>query len=129
VGPARTTPTYEGKAVRAANDGLSALQTALVVVQAGQRGRVTQSYLEIILSQSEDSFSSIQNSFDSIQPPDTARADQLRDGLDKLLSDGSDGLGQLRILGRRQDGAQLAAEAKKLGATADGLEKFAKGHG
>jgi hypothetical protein len=98
-------------------------------VQAGQRGRVTQSYLEIVLSQSEDSFSSIQNSFDSIQPPDTARADQLRAGLDKLLSDGSDGLGQLRILGRRQDGAQLAAEAKKLGATADGLEKFAKGHG
>lgn len=88
-----------------------------------------QAYLETVLSQSEDSFGSIQNTFDSVQPPDTSRADQLRGRLDKLLSDGSDGLAQLRILARRQETGQLAAEAHKLVATADGLDKFAKDPG
>jgi hypothetical protein len=129
VGPARTTHAYESKAVRTANDSLSALQTALLCVQTSQRGRLTQAYLETMLSKSEDSFASIQNTFDSIQPPDTAGADQLRDSLDKLLSDGADGMAQLRILARRQDKAQLAAEAKKLTATADGLDKYARTHG
>jgi hypothetical protein len=129
VGPARTTHTYESKAVRTANDSLSELQTALLSVDTSLRGRMMHAYLETVLSQSEDAFSSIQNTFDSIQPPDTAQADQLRDSLDTLLSDGSDGLAQLRILVRRHDNAQLAAEAKKLVATADGLDKFAQEHG
>jgi hypothetical protein len=129
VGPAGTTQIYEGKAVRTANDSLSALRTALLTVQTGERGRLTQAYLETVLSKAEDAFSSIQHTFDSIQPPDTARADQLRDGLDKLLSDGADGLAQLRILARRQDTARLDAEARTLVATADELDKFAQGHG
>jgi hypothetical protein len=129
VGPAGTTQIYEGKAVRAANDSLSALQTALLTVQTSERGRLTQAYLETVLSKAEDAFSSVQNTFDSIQPPDTARADQLRDGLDKLLSDGADGLAQLRILARRQDAARLGTEAHTLATTADGLDKFAQAHG
>lgn len=129
VGPAGTTQIYEGKAVRTANDSLSALQTALLTVQTSERGRLTQAYLETMLSKAEDTFSSIQHTFDSIQPPDTARADQLRDSLDKLLSDGADGLAQLRILARRQDSARLSADARALAATADGLDKFAQAHG
>lgn len=129
VGPARTTSTYEGKAVRTANDSLSALEAALLSVQTSERGRVTQAYLETVLSSSEDAFSSIQNTFDSIQPPDTARAAELREGLDKLLSAGSDGIAQLRILARQQHRADLYAEAHTLAATADALDKFAQGHG
>ena len=129
VGPARTTATYEDKAVRTANDSLSALETALLSVQTSLRGRLMQAYLETVLSESEDAFSSIQSTFDSIQPPDTDRADQLRDSLDKLLADGADGMAQLRILARRQNTGQLAAEAHKLAATADGLDNFAQGHG
>jgi hypothetical protein len=129
VGPAPTTQVYEGKAVRTANDSLSALQTALLTVTTSERGRLTQAYLETVLSRSEDSFSSIQTTFDSIQPPKTARAAQLRDGLDKLLSDGADGMAQLRILARQQDRAKLYAEAHALTATAAGLNNFAQGHG
>jgi hypothetical protein len=129
VGPARTTHTYESKAVRAANESLSALQTALLSVQTSGRGRLTQPYLETLLSKSEDAFSSVQNTFDSIQPPDTVRADRLRDTLDQLLSDGSDGMAQLRILARRQDRARLGVAARKLAATVAGLNRFAQEHG
>ncbi len=129
VGPARTTHTYEGKAVRAANDSLSALQTALLCVQTSDRGRLTQPYLETVLSKSEDSFSSVQNTFDSIQPPNTARANHVRDSLDQLLSAGADGVRQLRIMARRQQRPELALEAHELIATAVGLAKFAQSHG
>jgi hypothetical protein len=129
VGPARTTHTYESKAVRTANDSLSQLQTALLSVDTSLRGRMMQAYLETVLSESEDAFSSIQNTFDSIQPPNTERADRLRSSLDTLLSDGADGLAQLRILARRQDTNQLAAEAHKLTATATALDQFAQEHG
>jgi hypothetical protein len=129
VGPARTTHTYESKAVRTANDSLSQLQTALLSIETSLRGRMMQAYLDTVLSESGDAFSSIQNTFDSIQPPDTDRADQLRDRLDELLSDGADGLAQLRILARRQDTHELAAEARKLTATAAALDKFAQEHG
>lgn len=129
VGPARTTSTYEGKALRTAQDSLSELQTSLLSVQTSLHGKLTQAYLQTVLSESEDAFSSIQATFDSIQPPDTEAADKLRDSLDKLLADGADGMAQLRILARRQDTQQLAAEAQKLTATADGLDKFAQEHG
>jgi hypothetical protein len=85
-------------------------------------------YLKTVLSESEDAFSSIQNTFDSIQPPDTRGADALRTGLDTLLSDGADGMTQLRILARRGDTKMLAAEARKLTSTAAGLDKFQREH-
>jgi HPt (histidine-containing phosphotransfer) domain-containing protein len=125
VGPARTTHTYESKAVRTANDSVSQLQTALLSVETSLRGRMMHADFETVLSASEDALSSIQNTFDSIQPPETDRADQLRNRLDTLLSDGADGLAQLRILARRQDTHKLAAEAHKLTAQAAVLEKFA----
>jgi hypothetical protein len=128
VGPALTTQSYVGKAVHTANDGLSELQTALLTVDASLHGRLMQAYLVTVLSESEDAFSSIQTTFNSIQPPDSDEADQLRDRLDRLLSDGVDGLAQLRILARRQDTIQLAAEADKLAVTADELNRFAQEH-
>jgi hypothetical protein len=127
VGPAPTTQVYESKAVRTAKDGLSELQTALLSVRTSLRGRLPQAYLETQLSESEDAFSSIQATFDSIQPPNADRADQLRDELDKLLADGADGMAQLRILARRRDTAKLAAVAHQLAATVDGLDTFAQG--
>jgi hypothetical protein len=129
VGPALTTKSYAGKAVHTANAGLSELQTALLSVDASLHGRLMQAYLETVLSDSEDAFSSIQTTFDSIQPPDSDIADRLRDGLDRLLSDGADGMSQLRILARRHDTTQLSAEADKLHETADGLNRFTQEYG
>jgi hypothetical protein len=129
VGPARTTSSYVGKAVRTANDSESSIQTALLTVETSLRGRLMQAYLETVLSESEDALSSIQNTFDSIQPPNTPRADKVRNDLDKLLSDGADGMAQLRILARRQETSQLAAEAAKLAQTAHELDTFAQEQG
>jgi hypothetical protein len=128
VGPARTTDTYRKKAVTAARAGESDVETALLGVDAGVRGRLPHAYLEVVLSHSEEAFSSVQSQFDSIQPPDTATADQLRNSLDSLLSTGGDGLAQLRILVRRGDTQQLKTEAAKLEPTARKLNSFAQAH-
>jgi len=129
VGPARTTSAYEGKATRTANDALSQVQTARLTVQASLQGKMLQSYMETVLSDAEDALSSIQATFGSIQPPDTARADRLRDDLSKALGDASDALGQLRIEARRQHSDKLASEVAALGPIADKLETFSKAKG
>src|SRR3954452_15145980 len=71
VGPARTTSTYQGKAGHTAEAALSQLQTALLAVSSSTHGNMLHSYLLVVLSESEDNFSSIQTTFDSIQPPDS----------------------------------------------------------
>jgi hypothetical protein len=114
VGPARTTSSYAGKATRTANDAVSALETAALAVRTSRAGRMLGAYLNVVLTDAEGDFLSVQQSFDSIQPPDTDRADQLRHDLDELLTEGADALGQLRIAGRRGDGVQLADTAQRI---------------
>lgn len=124
VGPARTTAQYEGKATRTANDAQSNLATALLAVRTSQRGRLLGRSLRVVLSESEDAFGSIQATFDSIQPPETARADALRSRLDAILSDGADSLSQLRIAARRSDQSSLIKTAAAVPPVIARLEKF-----
>jgi hypothetical protein len=126
VGPAPTVGMYEGKAAHTAKDALSQLETARLAV--ANSGRMPASYLETVLVDAEESFGSIQTTFDSIQPPDDPDADKLRAELDALLSDGSDGIGQLRIQARRGDTAAMASTARDLASTADGLNRFGEEH-
>lgn len=128
VGPATTSSAYEGKAHRAAEDALSAVETSLLVVSTHQRGNLLQNYFETMLSQAEDDISSIQGSFDSIQPPNSPASDKLRDQLDTLLSAGVSGIAQLRISARREDDAALAQAADQLKPTATKLTQFAQAH-
>jgi hypothetical protein len=111
VGNARTTDAYRGKASHSAQEAASALQTALLTVQISANGDMLDNYLQTVLSQSEDDFGSIEQQFDSIQPPNTDAADQLRSKLDNLFTKGSDALSQLRILARRDDQAQMVKAA------------------
>jgi len=122
VGPAPTTSAYQGKAGHTAEDALSQLETARVAVETAERGNLLHATLEVLLTEAEDGFSSIQATFDSIQPPDSPEADRIRDKLDKILSDGSDGLAQLRIAVRRGDTAELKATSADLGAVAESLQ-------
>lgn len=126
VGPAPTTDQYEGKAAHTAADALAQLETARLAVQ-NARG-MPASYLETVLVDAEEAFDSIENTFDSIEPPDDPVADRLRSDLDDLLSDGSDGIAELRILARRGDAAALASTAQDLGKTATGLDRFQQEH-
>jgi hypothetical protein len=126
VGPAPTTGEYEGKAAHTARAALSQLETARLAAQ--NSGRMSAGYLETVLVDAEEAFGSIQTTFDSIQPPDQPAADRLRAELDPLLSDGADGIAQLRILARRGDTAGMASQARELGVTADRLDRFGEKH-
>ena len=124
VGPAPTTSVYRGKAGHTAEDALSQLETARLAVETAQRGNLLHASLEVLLSEAEDSFSSIQATFDSIQPPASPEADRIRDKLDQILSDGSDGLAQLRIAVRRSDSAELNSTSADLGKVSQALQDF-----
>lgn len=126
VGPAPTTGEYEGKAAHTAGEALAQVETARLAVE--HAGGIPSAYLETVLVDAEGSFDSIQSTFDSIQPPADPAADRLRSELDKLLSDGSDGMAQLRILARRRDQAGMASAAHDLGRTAVGLDRFHQDH-
>lgn len=124
VAPASGTSDYQGKAGHTAAAALSQLETARLAVETASRGSMLHTTLEVMLSQAEDGFNSVQATFDSIQPPDTAEADKVRDKLDAILSDGSDGLAQLRIAARRSDTATMDLTSHDLGRVSQQLQDF-----
>jgi hypothetical protein len=98
-------------------------------VHASADGKLTAAYLETVLVDAEDAFSSVQGSFDSIQPPDNPAAGKLRSDLDGLLTPGADGLGELRILARQGRQGALIKTAATLAPVASGLDAFGREHG
>lgn len=124
VGPATTNDAYLGKARHAASAAVSELQTARLTVQTMLAGRLQHLYTESVLSDNEDAISSVQQSFDSIQPPETKRADKLRTSLDDLLSTGSDAVRELRIAARRHDDETLRVVTHQVESTIDKLDKY-----
>jgi hypothetical protein len=129
VGPATTIAAYRGKAVHASDAALSEVETAVLTTRALLGGRVLQAYAETLISTSEASMSSVQGTFDSIQPPDSSASDALRKDLDAILSSGASDLSDLRIAARREDRQQLATLSKQLGSVASKLQAFSKDHG
>jgi hypothetical protein len=115
VAPAPTLSAYRSKAARTASDALSQVQTARLVADQVLRGRVTFAYAKVVVSDAEDAYGSIQQTFDSVQPPDEPAADRARQVLDGILADGADLLGQLRIELRRQGADQLSKLSEELG--------------
>jgi hypothetical protein len=128
VAPAPTTADFESKAAMPAEAAVSELRTALLAEDACARSRLTVAYLETVLVDSEEALGSVQHTFDSVQPPDTAAADDLRSTLDPLLEDAASGLTDLRIAARRDDTGQLESIAGDLSGVADQLEAFGKKH-
>jgi hypothetical protein len=126
VGTARTTPAYRGKASHTAAAAVSALQTAKLVVDIAAKGNMLGVTGETVLSEAESDFGSVQEQFDSIQPPNTKEADDLRTQLDNLLNKGSDALAQLRILSRRAEQTQMEKVAAQIPDLVDKLNKFAE---
>lgn len=126
VGHARTTGAYRGKAHLSAQAAASALQTARLAVQSSAKGNLLDTYLETVLSQSEDDFGSVQQQFDSIQPPNTSEADRLRDRLDTLLTRGSSTLSDLRIAARRDLQGEMVKTAQDIPPLVAKLNTFAQ---
>ena len=85
-------------------------------------------YVSVSTSQAEDDASSSASTFLSIQPPDDASSDQLRDELSDLLDDAESALGDARIAGRAGDNEALLASESKLHEVGDKLEGFQQAH-
>jgi hypothetical protein len=128
TGPVRSTPVYESKAGQTAAVVASAVQTALLAVDAAKDDKAYGRYLTQVLVEAEEDAGSAQGTFDAIQPPDD-RADELRASLDDLLTEATDTLAHLRIAARRGRFAELPALAESLPKVAAKLDDFAEAHG
>jgi hypothetical protein len=128
TGPVRSPPVYESKAGQTAAVAASAVQTALLAVDAAKDDKAYGRYLTQVLVEAEEDAGSAQGTFDGIQPPDD-RADELRASLDDLLNDATTILADLRIAARRGRFAELPELAKPLPEVAAKLDDFAEAHG
>ena len=128
TGPVRSSPVYESKAGQTAEVVASAVQTALLAVDAAKDGKAYGRYLTQVLVEAEEDAGAAQGTFDGIQPPDD-RADELRSQLDDLLTEATDTLGDLRIAARRGRFAELPELARPLPEVAAKLDAFAEAHG
>src|SRR6266508_6902201 len=108
TGPVRSSGVYEAKADQTAEVVASAVQTARLAVDAAGDGKAFGRYLTQVLVEAERDAGAAQGTFDAIQPPDH-RADQLRDRLDRLLTEAISTLAELRIAARRGRTAELPA--------------------
>jgi hypothetical protein len=126
VGPATTAASYRGKALRAANDALSQAETVALTTRELLAGRVLVRYADVVFSTSENSLTSIQGSFDSIQPPNNDNSDKQRDALDQALTAAASAAADIRIASRRDDTAQLSTTAQTLDQAIAGLNSFIK---
>lgn len=109
VGPARTSDDYARKASTSVQDTRSAVETALLGVDAVDRDRSTGPYASVLLGHAEEEAGSVQTTFDSIQPPNQD-ADRLRDEVDAVLAQAVSALGDVRIAARRGDNAGIVAQ-------------------
>src|SRR5215207_2908757 len=100
TGPVRSSEVYESKAGQTAETAASAVQTALLAVDAAKGSKAFGRYLTQVLVQAEEDADAAQGTFDAIQPLDQ-RADELRGRLDDLLTQATGTLAELRIAARR----------------------------
>ncbi|MDQ1537493.1 MAG: hypothetical protein QOE58_1886 [Actinomycetota bacterium] len=124
VSPSRTDRDYELKAGNTAKAVASSLATAFIAAKAADDGKGTGPYFSVLLGDAEKDAASVENTFDSVQPP-SREADRLRDAVDALLSDASSGLAKMRITVRRGQLHELLPLAVALQPTLDKLRQLA----
>ena len=127
MGPARTYTKYEGKAATTAKDMRSAVETARLAARVAARKGAFGPYLSVTIGEAEEDASSIQRTFDSIQPPN-GRADELRRELDDLLTEVVSSLSDLRIAARRGELSRLPDVAHPLDEQSQKLDDFQQAH-
>jgi hypothetical protein len=127
VGAARTYGKYEGKATTTAKAAVSEARTIVLVANAASDGDAFGPYTTTVVTDSEEGLSGLQGTFNSIQPPD-ARAVNLGNELDALLSDAISHARDVRIAARQGELSRLGDVARPLAADADKLEAFTEQH-
>jgi hypothetical protein len=114
VTPARDDMNYSDKAAQALKAAASETSTVKLVLDQVLHGQILENYADQTVSDNEDSLSSVQDQFSSVQPPATDQADKLRDATTKLLAQAGDAVQAARIALRRGDRAALTASTKDL---------------
>jgi hypothetical protein len=123
VGPARTDPVYEGKAVETAKAVRSAIETARLAAIAARDGKASVPYLSVILGEAEADASSAAGAFDSIQPP-SDRAGALHDDLAGVIDEAVKRLRDMRVAARRSEPQALAGIGRELAGLSRRLDAF-----
>jgi hypothetical protein len=121
VAPAFDSGAYEENAVHALDSATGETRTAAIALDAALQGRVSQAYLDTVVSASEQALGPVQDSFGAVDAPSTAD-DKLRDRVTSLLQDASDGLTDARIAVRRHDRPGMRDAVTTLRKAADALE-------
>lgn len=124
VSSSRSDRDYELKAGNSAKAVASSVATAVLGAKAAAQGKATGNYLSVLLGAAEEDASSVQSTFDSVQPP-SKTADRLRAQVDDLLSAAVAGLSAMRITVRRSQLDRLPGLAEKLGPTLRELQQLA----
>ncbi|GAA2581118.1 hypothetical protein SMC26_21190 [Actinomadura fulvescens] len=127
AGPSRTDADFTAKAANTAEAALSSVRTARIAAEAAAKGKAPSRYLPVVFSDQETALTSVQSTFDSVQPPSSA-ADGVRDRLDELLVAAIDQVARLRIESRRGGFMPDRRTLDGLTAVGDALDRFAAEH-
>jgi hypothetical protein len=118
---------YERKAAHTADEAASVLQVATPTVEAAGRQRAPRPYLNVLLTDAETTLGDIQDTFDSVQPPEPA-ADRLRAEVGDALTEAGEVLAAPRIAVRRGHLAELPQVAEPLTQIHQELVAFTEEH-
>ena len=126
VGPARTMAKYDGKASTTAKSALSVVETVRLVARTAADGNAISTYVDVVVSDAEESLDGLSGTFGSIQPP-ADEADRVREALTGMLDDALGHVAEVRIAARRGDLADLGRVAEPLAHDAEVLRRFIEG--
>lgn len=123
AGSSRTADDFRRKAANTTKATDSAVATAIIAAQAYLGGKAFGPYAGVVIGDAEKDASSIQATFDSVQPPDSSSED-LRTRVDDVLQGVASALPSLRIAARHEDRAKVALALAELEKSRDPLQKL-----
>jgi len=121
VAPALDSGAYQRNAIRALDSAVSDARTGAIAVENLLEERLTRTYADTVVTESEDAMGPVEDSFGSVDPPSAADV-RLRDEVGGLLSDTGDALADARIALRRDDRRGMRTSMAQLRALADRME-------
>src|SRR3954452_19502832 len=124
AGPTSDVADYRHKAANSAEAMASQVQTGLLTGRLVLDRRLPLDYAATTASDVDDDASSVQQTFDSRQPPDSPAADALRDQVDKAMTDATGAIADLRIAVRRGSDSDIRAAIRLLVKALPPLQKL-----
>jgi hypothetical protein len=128
VVPARDAGAFRANAKAALSSAVSEARTGSLALKARVAGKVTNAYVDTVVTDSETAIGPIEDSFGNVDPPG-AREDHLRTDVMTLLGDTADAFATARIAVRRDDAGQMRTSATALAQLADRMDDAKDGLG